>query len=81
VILPDFLWRVQKTTNKKFGLDLGKIFIIFLKNENFMIFKTAVRKYVGIHEKSKIVLFLNLYPQISVIKTEKILEKKCGKFS
>jgi hypothetical protein len=29
-------WRVKKTTNKKFGLDLWKIFIIFLKKSTKM---------------------------------------------
>ena len=42
-----------------------------------MIFQTAVKKYVGIHEKSG--YFFGFYPQISIIKTEKILDEKCGK--
>ena len=45
----------EKPLKKHFGLDLRKIFIIFMKksikNENFMIFQTPVRKYVGIYEK------------------------------
>jgi hypothetical protein len=35
-----------------------------------MIFQTAVRKYVGIHEKSLSGYFFGFYPQISVIKTK-----------
>jgi hypothetical protein len=51
-----FYEELKKLRIKNFGLDLGEIFIIFLKksmkNENFMIFQTTVRKYVGIHEKN-----------------------------
>ena len=56
VILPDYHGELKKPLIKNFGLYLRKIFIIFLKkstkNENFMIFQRAVRKYVGIYEKS-----------------------------
>jgi hypothetical protein len=51
-----------------------------MKNKNFMISKTVVKKYVGIYEKSLSGVF-GFYQQISGIKTKLILDKKCGKFS
>jgi hypothetical protein len=64
---------------------LRKLFIIFLKkstkNEKFMIFQAALRKYVGIYEQSESGYFFSFYPQISIKKSEKILDEKPGKFS
>ena len=51
-----------------------------MENKNFMIFQTAVKKYVGIDKESKSDYFFGFNSQISIIKTEKILDKKCGKF-
>ena len=46
-----------------------------------MIFQTAVRKFVGIHEKNlKWLFFWFFYPQISVIKTKKIWTKNAENF-
>jgi hypothetical protein len=52
-----------------------------MKNKKILIFQTVVRKYVGIHDLSKSGYFFRFYPQISVKKTKKNLDKKCGKFS
>jgi hypothetical protein len=51
-----------------------------MKNKDFMIFQTTVRKYVGIYEKSKSGHFFCFYQQISIEKSEKILDEKCVKF-
>jgi hypothetical protein len=57
-----------------------------MKNKNFMIFQTAVRKYVGIYimykgyVKSNSKYFFGFYPKIS-IKNENILDEKFGKVS
>jgi hypothetical protein len=55
----NFYGEFKKHRIKNFKLDLGKIFVIFLKksikdkkNKKKFAFQTAVRKYVGIHEKS-----------------------------
>jgi hypothetical protein len=50
-----------------------------MKNKNFMIFQTAVRKYVGINEKSLSGYLFVFYPQISVIKTTKKIGQKMRK--
>ena len=50
VILSDFLWRIQITTYKNFGLDLPEFFIIFLKKStkdeklNFYDFSNSGQK-------------------------------------
>jgi hypothetical protein len=51
-----------------------------MKNENFVILQTAVRKYVEIHDKSNIGFFSGFYPQISVIETKKIWTKNAENF-
>jgi hypothetical protein len=50
-----------------------------MKNKDFMIFQTAVRKYVGIYEKSESG-YVCFYPKISIKKSEKIVDQKCRKF-
>jgi hypothetical protein len=49
-----------------------------MTNKHFMIFQTAVRKYVDMHEKSSSGYFL--YSQISEKQSEKILDVKCENF-
>ena len=51
-----------------------------MKNKDFLIFQTAVRKYVGIYEKSKSGYFICFYERILIKKSVKILDEKCGKF-
>jgi hypothetical protein len=53
-----------------------------MKNKNFTIFQTPVRKYVGIYicMKKVKVFFFGFYPQILLKKTEHILDVKCVKF-
>jgi hypothetical protein len=48
--------------------------------KHFMIFQTAVRKYVDMHEKNKSGCSICFYLQISKTKSEKILDEKCVKF-
>jgi hypothetical protein len=66
VILPDFSWRIQKTININFWT---------LFAENFMIFQTAVRKYVGVYKKVEVFF----YPQISIKKIRKNFGRKMRK--
>ena len=53
-----FYEEFEKPLIKHFGLDLRKILIIFLKkstkmtNKHIIIFQTAVKKYVDMHETS-----------------------------
>ena len=61
MILPDFLWRVQKTTNKKFWTWFAENFHNFskksrqkMRNKHIMIFQTAVRKYVDMWDYENI---------------------------
>jgi hypothetical protein len=51
-----------------------------MTNKHFMIFQTAVRKYVDMHEKSRSGYFFRFYSQISKKKSKKILDEKCVKF-
>jgi hypothetical protein len=49
-----------------------------MTNKHFMIFQTAVRKYLDMHEKSLSGYFLFLFTDYK--KKEKILDEKCVKF-
>ena len=51
-----------------------------MTNLHFMIFQTAVTRYVDMHEKSKSSYSIRFYSQISKTKLEKISDDKCVTF-
>ena len=51
-----------------------------MTNKSFMIFQTAVRKYVGIHEKSKSGYFVGFNPQIKKNDKKKFRTKYAENF-
>ena len=80
MIPPHFYKEFEKPQIKNFGHDLRKISIIFpklrqkMKNKDFRIFQTAVRKYVGVFEKKlKWLFFLLLFTDL-----QKTIRKNFG---